>query len=78
LECRRVEAASLSLAGCEQHDDPLRLQAPGGEHERVGRGVIEPVRVVDEAEKRAALGRLGEKAQDGDRDEEAVVTSAPL
>ena len=49
------------LPNCEHHPDLLRQQPPRDEHERRCRGGVEPLRVVDEAEHRAALGKLREE-----------------
>ena len=59
----RLEAANLALAGGEKHGDALCLEPPGDEDERVRGCVVEPLRIVDEAEERLALGGLGEQAQ---------------
>src|SRR5918995_5213546 len=71
-ESRRVETANLALAGGEEHGDPLRLEPPGDEDERVRGRIVEPLRIVDEAEDRLILGGLGEQAQRRERHEEAV------
>src|SRR6266545_8079937 len=69
----RLEPTNLSFAGGEEHHDPLRLQPPGNEGERVRRSVVEPLRIIDQAEKRAPLGRLRQQAQDRQGNEKAVV-----
>ena len=56
----------------------VRLQAPGDEEQRVGRRFVEPLRIVDEAQQRPALGGLGEDAQHGQRDQEGLGTRAEL
>ncbi len=48
LEPARGQPAVGLRAGGEQHDDALVQQPAGGEAERVERGVVEPVDVVDE------------------------------
>jgi hypothetical protein len=67
-----VKEAELPLAGSEEHCDALRLEPPGGEDERVGRRLIEPVGVVHQAENGTLLRKLGEHAENRDRDEEAI------
>ena len=74
----RLEATNLSFAGGEEHHDPLRLQPPGDEGERVRRSVVEPLRIIDQAEKRAPLGRLRQQAQDRQGNEKAVVARTRL
>ena len=55
------------------HDrDPLGEQAAGDETENLRGGVVEPLRVVDDADERLLLGDLGEQRQRGQPDEEAV------
>ena len=41
-----------ALAGRKQHHDPLGLEPPCREHERVRRCLVEPVRIVDQVEQR--------------------------
>ena len=59
----RVERPCLTLAGGEQEGDGVGLQPTGGEHQRICRRRVEPVRVVDEAQDRARLGCLREQGQ---------------
>jgi hypothetical protein len=66
------EAAGVAVAGGEQADHALGLQAAGGEGQRLGRGPVEPLGLVDQAQHRPVLGRLGEQAQHRHRDQEAV------
>ncbi len=68
-----LEGACVGLARADEHGDRIGLQAPGDEHERVGRRAIEPMRIVDDAEQRLRVGGGGEQAQHGDGDEEAVL-----
>jgi hypothetical protein len=69
----RVELAGIVLARCDEHCDRIGVQTPRHEHERVGRRAVEPVRVVDHAQQRLRVCGRGEQAQDGHRDEEAVL-----
>ena len=50
----------------------LRQQPPGDERQRLRRGLIEPLRVVDHADQRPLLGHLGQQAQHRQADEEAI------
>ena len=55
------------------HDrDPLGEQAAGDEPQDLRRGVVEPLRVVDDADQRLLLGDLGEQRQRGQPDQEPV------
>ena len=69
----RVELPRVALARPDEHRDRIGLQAPGDEHERLGRRAVEPVRVVDDAQQRLRVGRRREQARDRHRDEEAVL-----
>jgi hypothetical protein len=71
-----LEASKLAFAGGKQHDDALDLEPPGDEDECVRGRVVEPVRIVDEAQDRPLLGGVGEQAQSCQRDEEAIVASS--
>ena len=50
----------------------LRLQPPRDEREDLRRGAVQPLLVIDQAHQRLLLGDLGEQAQHGEADEEAV------
>ena len=55
------------------HDrDPLGEQAAGDEPQDLRRGVVEPLRVVDDTGQRLLLGDLGEQRQRGQPDQEPV------
>ena len=60
------------LAHREDHAHRLREQAAGDEGEGLRRGAVLPLGVVDHAEQRALLCDLGEEAQHGQADEEAI------
>ena len=60
------------VAGGDQQDDPLGLEPPGREGEGVGRRLVQPLGVVDQADQRPLLGHLGEQAQRAHTDQEAV------
>ncbi|MEU9833233.1 hypothetical protein AB0D67_17045 [Streptosporangium sp. NPDC048047] len=58
---RRRHTLDRSLpAYGEQHRDPFRPRPPGGEQQRVGRGLIDPLEVVDHADQPVRNGRLGQ------------------
>ena len=52
------------LAGGEEQHDSFGLEPAGNEDERPGRGVVEPVRVVDDAKE---WTRVGPDCQEGQR-----------
>ncbi|CNF68500.1 Uncharacterised protein [Mycobacterium tuberculosis] len=55
----------------DEHDgDPLGVEAPGGERDGARRRLVEPLRVVDDAEQRTVLRGLGEQAQHREPDEQ--------
>ena len=55
------------------HDsDPLGMETAGDETENLSGGVVEPLRVVDDADERLLLGDLGEQRQRGQPDQEPV------
>lgn len=60
------------LAQREHQSHPLRQKAPRHERERLHGHPIEPLRVVDDADERLLLGGVGEQAQDGQADQEAI------
>jgi hypothetical protein len=60
------------LANGEHDGDPLGQHAAPDERERLGRGAIQPLRVLDQAHQRARLRDFGEQAQGRQRDEKAV------
>jgi hypothetical protein len=66
------EATALDLARRREHGDRVGLQAAGGEEERVGRGPVEPVRVVDHAGQRLLVPDGGQQREHGDGDDEAI------
>jgi hypothetical protein len=77
-ECSRLEAATFAIARCKQDRDALCLEAPRHEQQRVTRGLVEPLGIVDQAQQRALLGSLGEKAEYGHRHEEAMLGARSL
>ena len=59
-------------ASREHQADRFRLQAARDEREDLRRGAIEPLLVIHQADQRLLLGHVGEQAQDGQADEEAI------
>ena len=59
-------------ADSEDDADRLRQQAARHERQRLRRGTIQPLRIIDQADQRAFLGHLGQQAQDGQADEKAI------
>ena len=58
--------------GREHHADRLRGQATGNEPKDLRRGLIQPLRVVDQADQWVLLGHLGQQAEGGQPDQEPV------
>src|SRR5882672_6988635 len=54
----------------EQQSNLLGNKAPSNECESRGRSLIEPLRVVDDAEERSVFGGLGQQTQDSEADKE--------
>ena len=75
---RLSSLTSLGSRTANTMRDPLRQQAPRHERQRLRRGPIEPLHIVDQAHERLRLGRLGQQAQDRQGDEEAIRGSAVL
>ena len=60
-----------------EHDpDGLRQQAPGDKRQRQRRGLIQPLRVIDDAQQWTLFGRGREQAQHGQPDEEPIGSGA--
>jgi len=73
LDAGGGERVDVVVAGGKQQHHPLGLEPPGGEGERVGRRLVQPLRIVHQADQRPLLGDLGEQAERAHRDQEAVV-----
>ena len=69
---RRRERAHVVVARAEDERDALAREPASHEQERVLRGSVEPLRVVDDREQRLALGRVREQVQHGCGDEESI------
>ena len=72
LEIRQVPKLLARLPCCEHEPHRLGQQPASDERERQRRGLIQPLRVVDDAEQGTLLGHLGDQAQHGQADEEPV------
>ncbi len=57
---------------CEHQPNRLRQQAPRHERERLDGHPVKPLRVVDDADERLVLGHVGQQAEDGQADQEAI------
>jgi hypothetical protein len=70
-------ASRLAVFPRSEHE-PNRLgqQAPSHERQRLRRGIIEPLGVVDDAQQRTRLRRLREQTDCGQPDEKPIGRSA--
>src|SRR6266508_1986837 len=73
LETGCRERMDVVVAGGQQQHHSLRLEPPGSEGERVSRRLVQPLRIVHQADQRPLLGDLREQAQRAHTDQEAVV-----
>ena len=73
------DVVAAAGARCAHERDPLGEEPAGDETEDLRGGVVEPLRVVDDADQRLLLGDLGEQRQRGQPDQEPVGrrTAAP-
>jgi hypothetical protein len=74
-ECRQPGTLQrrVALPGAEDERDLLRLEPARREHQRAERGLVQPVRVVHQAQHRALrLGQFGEQGQHGQADQQLV------
>jgi hypothetical protein len=60
------------FADGEEHHHRLRQQPACHERQRLRGGAVQPLRVVDHAQKRALLGRLGQQAEHSQANKEPV------
>ena len=72
LEIRQVPKLLARLACCEHEPHRLSQQPASDERERQRRGLIQPLRVVDDAEQGTLLSHLRDQAQDPQADEKPV------
>ncbi len=63
---------AAELAHREHESHPLRLDPARHERERLRGHVVQPLRVVDDAQERLLLGGVGQEAQDRQAHEEAL------
>jgi hypothetical protein len=73
---RRGERARVVVAGGEQQEDALGLQPAGGEGQRLGRGPVEPLGVVDQPDQWGFRRDGGQQAERPDPDQKAVAAAA--
>lgn len=67
-----VQPGAEPVAGRGQQHDRFGLQPPGHKAEDVGRGRVQPVRVLGDEQHRCSLGGLGDQVQHGQADQEHV------
>ena len=60
------------LTDGEDQSDGLDPETARYERQRLRRGAVEPLRIVHDPDQRPFLGHVGQKAQDGQADEEAI------
>ena len=72
--CRQPgeDVVTAAGAGGKHERDPLGEEAPADESEDLCGGLVEPLRVVDDADERLFLGDLGEQRERGEPDQEPV------
>jgi hypothetical protein len=66
------ERVEVVIAGGDQQHDPFGLEPSGSEGQRVGRRLVQPLRIVHQADKWPLLGHLREQAQRAHTNQEAV------
>ncbi len=69
------DLASVALADREDDRDRVGFQATSGEEQRVARGGVEPLGVVDEHQQGRLLGGRRDQAEHGGADREAIAGS---
>ena len=77
-EALRVEGPPGAVPGCEDQGHPVRTEPMGTEEKGSGRGGVQPVRVVDDAQHRVLLRRGGEDRQRGHPHQERLDRGALL
>src|SRR5262249_6365554 len=73
IQASRIEAALLPSPSRDHDRDRLGLQPARAKRDRLLRWLVEPVRVVDEAQKRLLLARLREQTERGERDQKRAL-----
>ncbi len=80
LEAQLGEALELrrraGLADRDEHHHGLRVQPARRNRQRLGRCLVEPLGVLDDAQERLLLGDVGQKAEHGEADQEAIRRNA--
>ena len=71
-ERREVRRDGLAVANRQEERRPIRGEAPRREQDRLGRGRVEPLRVVQEHDDSALLRHRGQQCEDPCADREAV------
>ncbi len=61
------------VAGGDHHRDPLAVQPSGRKHQRLGRGPVQPVRVVDQAHQPTIPSKPRQQRQHRQANQQAVV-----
>ena len=64
------------ITGAEQHGDGFGVQPAGSERQGLGRGLVQPLRIVDQAQQRLVRGHVGQQAQNGQADMETIRRAA--
>ena len=72
--CRQLgeDVVTAAGAGGKHERDPLGEEAPADESKDLCGGLVEPLRVVDDADERLFLGDLGDQRQRGEPNQEPV------
>jgi hypothetical protein len=76
LERRHVRERRARVACREHHPNWLGRQTTSHERQRQRRGIVEPLRVIDDAQQRTLLRRLGQQTQHRERYEEPILGRA--
>jgi len=69
---RQTGQLLASRAGREDQADRFGLQPPGHERENLGRGPVEPLLVIHQAQQRPRPGRIRQQAQHGQANQEPI------
>ena len=74
----RSEGSAFGLPHAEEHRDAVFIEAAGDERHRGGRGLIEPLGIVDHTQQRLLLGYRREQTQRAAEDGEALSDGVPI
>ena len=72
-QLRDLEPVARIVANREQHQDPLGVEPPRREQERLGRRRVDPLEIVDDAHEWLALAGLREQIERRQAEEQAVL-----